>query len=171
MSSRTALVEHLAKWRGEILMTAVGDREGEAELHVDTDRPMMSSLLERPPDMPPSPETRRVPLTTLDRLAAEHDWEPPFGVKIDVEGADHLVVEGATEVLKQTQFVIAEVRVASAFVDGNTFAHFIALMDARGFALNDILSAPRSRMTGNVIYVDAFFRPSAGASAPSSART
>jgi FkbM family methyltransferase len=166
-----ALGENLAKRRGEVHMTAVGNREGEAELHVDPERPMMSSLLERPPDMPRPPESRRVPLTTLDRLAAEHGWEPPFGLKVDVEGADHLVIEGATEVLKQTQFVIAEVRVAPAFVDGHTFAQFIALMDARGFALNDILSAPRSRMTGDVLYVDAFFRPSAAASAPSSART
>ena len=166
-----SLGENLAKWRGEVHITAVGDREGEAELHVDPDRPMMSSLLERTPDMPRTPETRRVPLTTLDRLAAEHGWQPPFGLKVDVEGADHLVIEGATEVLRQTQFVIAEVRVAQAFVGGHSFAQFIALMDSRGFALSDILSAPRSQMTGDVLYMDAFFRPFAGAGAPSSART
>jgi FkbM family methyltransferase len=148
------------KWRGEVHMTAVGDREGEAVLHVYPGRPMTSSLLERPSGLHRSPETRRVPLTTLDRLATERRWEPPFGLKVDVEGADHLVIEGATEVLKQTQFVIAEIWIAPTFVAGHTFAQFIALMDARGFELRDILSAPRSRRTAETLYVDAFFAPS-----------
>jgi hypothetical protein len=48
---------------------------------------------------------------------------------------------------------------APAFVQGHTFAQFIALMHERGFELRDILSAPRSRMSGEVIYIDGFFAP------------
>jgi FkbM family methyltransferase len=153
------LNKHLQKWRGELHLTAVGAEEGEAVLHVDPDKPMRTSLLEPPSGRPKPPEERRVPVTTLDRLAAECGWQPPFGVKVDAEGTDHLVIMGATEVLKETQFVIAEIWVSPTYDIGCTFAEFVALMDTRGFELRDILNAPRSRVTGDVLYVDALFRP------------
>jgi FkbM family methyltransferase len=160
-----SLRRHLEKLRGEVLITAVGDHEGEALLYVDANRPMTSSLYE--PQAGAAREARPVPLAKLDRLAAERGWEAPFGLKIDAEGADHLVIEGATEVLKQCQFVIAEVLVTLArsehltYAGGLTFAQFIALMDTRGFELRDILDAPRSRATGQVLCVDGYFMPSA----------
>jgi FkbM family methyltransferase len=154
-----ALRSHLEGRRGEVLITAVGDRDGEAVLHVDVNRPMVSSLIASPSR---AGEARSVPLRTLDSLAAERRWRPPFGLKVDAEGADHLVIEGAAEVLRQCQFVIAEVFVTAPQADsgGLTFAQFVALMDARGFELRDILNAPRSRATGQLIYLDGYFMPS-----------
>ena len=87
-------------------------------------------------------------------------WRSPFGLKIDTEGADHLVVRGATNVLRETRFVIAEVWVKPRFVGAHTVAEFIALMDARGFELRDILGAPRAPATGELLYLDALFTPS-----------
>ena len=177
-----ALCSQLEGRRGEVDVTAVGDHDGQTVLHVCPGRLHQTSMLASTRQT--QPETRRVPMTTLDRLAAERRWRSPFGLKIDTEGADHLVVGGATKVLRETRFVIAEVWVKPRFAGAHTVAEFIALMDARGFELRDILGAPRAQATGELLYVDALFTPSrpraearydsedgGGTGVPSSART
>src|SRR5207237_822373 len=80
-------------------------------------------------------EIREVPMTTLDHLRERHGWGGPFGLKIDAEGFEPEVIEGAERLLQETQFVIAEVSVTERFEDDHSFARFIAWIDSRGFAL------------------------------------
>jgi len=169
-----ALRERLAKWSGELLRTAVGESPGEATLYVNSRRPVMSSLLQTASGQPQAEgvtEHRRVSVTTVDALLEEHSWQPPFGLKIDTEGTEDMVVKGAGRLLEQTQFVIAEVWAVSPFEGGYTFGEFVSLMESLGFELRDVLEVRRSRMTRELMYADALFRPSAGAGGPSSAQT
>jgi FkbM family methyltransferase len=168
------LRKRLERHDGELLTTAVGETRGDAVLNVNPELPVMSSLLRTAGDLPGAAavlEQRRVSMTTLDALLEERAWAPPFGLKIDTEGAEDLVIKGAGKLLRETQFVIAEVWAARAFEGGYTFAEFMSLMESRGFDLRDILHVRRSRMTNELMYIDALFRPSAAAGAPSSART
>jgi FkbM family methyltransferase len=158
------LREHLETVRGEIILTAVAERDGESVFHVDSRRPLTSSLYEFA-GLPYARESRVVPMATLDRLAAERGWEPPFGLKIDAQGAEHLVIRGAAEVLRQSQFVITVVLASLAhdpdlaYGKGKTFAEFIALMDERGFGLRDIVNAVYGHASGQLLYVDGYFMP------------
>jgi FkbM family methyltransferase len=157
------LREKLKRWNGELVRTAVGEAEGDAVLNVNARMPAMSSL--RPtasahPAAAVEPEQRRVSVTTLDRLLEERTWTPPFGLKIDTEGAEDLVIKGAKTLLRETQFVIAEVWAMKAFEDGYTFAGFMSLMESRGFELRNILYVRRSRATNDLMYIDALFKPS-----------
>jgi Methyltransferase FkbM domain len=106
-------------------------------------------------------EEREVDVTTLDDLLARREWEGPFGLKVDVEGFEHEVIEGATELLKETQFVICEVWFAERRDQPHTFATFVALMADRGFRLTDILEGTKATPSGEILYVDALFQPSA----------
>jgi len=80
-------------------------------------------------------EKREVAVKTLDTLMEEYGFEPPFGLKIDTEGFEDQVVRGATNFLRRTQFVIAEVSVAERFLESYTFAEFTELMDENDFFL------------------------------------
>jgi FkbM family methyltransferase len=163
------LQETLERWHGELVRSAVGEAQGHAVLNVNSEMPAMSSLRSTASAHPAAAvesEQRRVEVTTLDCLLEERMWTPPFGLKIDTEGAEDLVIRGADRLLRDTQFVIAEVWAARAFEGGYTFAEFMSLMESRGFDLRDILHVRRSRMTNELMYIDALFRPSATAGAP-----
>lgn len=145
---------------GEYVLGAVGAEPGRADIYVNQAMLYESSLLVnewRPAVEHEALERREVEVTTLDALRAERGWQGPFGLKIDVEGYEHRVIEGAAALLRETQFVIAEVSVTRPFAGGASFADFIALMDRHGFAVHDLLDGLK-RGTGGVEFVDAMFR-------------
>ena len=155
---REQLEQWLSTHDGELVESAVGSREGTIEMLVDREAPWVSSILRpvRPRDGS-APVKRTVPITTLDRLHEQRGWKGPFGLKLDSEGFELEIVKGATRLLAETQFVVAEVSVAPRFEGGYTFAEFVALMDQRGFALCDVLDGWKARPAGNLIFLDALF--------------
>ena len=145
---------------GEYVLGAVGSAPGRAEIHVNPAMLYESSLLVnewRPAEGHEALERREVEVMTLDSLRSERGWQGPFGLKIDAEGYEHHVIEGAAGLLAETQFVIAEVSITRPFAGGASFAEFIALMDRHGFALYDLLDGLK-RGRGGVEFVDAMFR-------------
>jgi FkbM family methyltransferase len=130
----------LEPYRGEYIFAAVGATNTRAFINVEP-RPMMSSFLARTARTSTGKqiEKREVAVKTLDMLMEEYGFEPPFGLKIDTEGFEDQVIRGATNFLRRTQFVIAEVSVAERFVDSYTFAEFTELMDENDFFLWDVL--------------------------------
>ena len=69
------------------------------------------------------------------------------------------MIAGATELLTETEFVIAEISMRPKRFDENySFAEFIALMDEHGFRLCDILDAPRLQRAVELQYIDGMFR-------------
>jgi FkbM family methyltransferase len=130
----------LELYRGEYIFAAAGATNTRAFINVES-RPMMSSFLPRTnlTSTGKQVEKREVAVKTLDTLMEEYGLEPPFGLKIDTEGFEDQVIRGATNFLRRTQFVIAEVSLAERFVDGYTLAEFTELMDENGFFLWDVL--------------------------------
>ncbi len=154
------LRQRLSRMDGELLLTAVGDRVGEAVIDIHPQALWGSSLLSVAGSdfRGNAAERRTIPVTTLDTLLEERRWQRPFGLKIDVEGYEAHVVRGARTLLRDTQFVIAEVGVARRFEDSYTFAEFVALMDSLGFGLCDVVDATKT--DGRLVFLDAFFQPS-----------
>jgi FkbM family methyltransferase len=143
---------------GEYVLAAVGAEPGSATIHVDPHTLYGSSLLVNSWAAPgaPAPEKREIEVTTLDRLRDERAWPGPFGLKIDVEGYELQVIGGAVALLRETQFVIAEVSVAQQYAGSAPFAEFVAAMSAHGFGLNDVLDG-RRRGAGGVDFLDLMF--------------
>lgn len=97
-------------------------------------------------------EKREVPMRTLDALVEEGGFQAPFGLKIDAEGFEDQVIKGAPRLLRDTEFVVAELSVAERFRDSYAFSDFTEMMDAAGFYLWDILNVGGKR------FVDVAFR-------------
>lgn len=137
-----SLSELAGRHGGEYLLTALGAAEGTSTMHIHRTRSMSSIMTGVGAEQ--DEERREVPVTTLDKLVAEREWHPPFGLKLDVEGYERFVIRGAESMLKQTQFVIAELSIRPRFTDDWTIGQFIELMRSHGFEVADILDATRA---------------------------
>ena len=82
-------------------------------------------------------ETRRVPVTTLDALAADHPGR--VGLKIDVEGQEAAVLEGARATLPRCDFVILELSLTERFDATPRPSRLIGLLAAAGLEFRDVL--------------------------------
>ncbi len=148
----------LQEYDGEYFLTAVGARDEKLMINVPPNK-NRSSIYSRT-NLPKNEvvETREIPSTTLDALLEKHDFQPPFGLKIDTEGFEYQVIEGARNFLRKTQFVIAEVNVARIYEGSYSFAAFIKKMDESGFSLCDILGMGGMTSSLELNFVDAMFR-------------
>jgi FkbM family methyltransferase len=158
--------EHLKTLRSrlhsaEYHLTAVGESKGEVTIQIDTEALWRSSILSvgDRPYATRELEERTVPLSTLDALRTEHRWEPPFGLKIDVEGYEDRVIRGAPNMLRETEFVIAEITIAPRYESGHSFAQFVAQMDYYNFRLCDVLEGFKVHPNSETTAVDAVFCP------------
>jgi hypothetical protein len=75
---------------------------------------------------------REVPVRRVDGLAAEHQMEGPFLLKIDVDGAELSIIEGARGILNNCFFVIVEAQVQNIVERMNAVTE-------HGFELFDIV--------------------------------
>jgi len=146
---------------------ALGRAPGTATINVNVEHPTSSSLLaldslfadfatkvQREHHF--RPET--VAIDTLDRL---NSYEPPYVLKLDVEGGERAVLEGAHETLRKTEYMLIEMSVMHRHNDGPRFAEMVEFIDSCGFELFDIPSLSQTKGTAQLIYLDAAFVPKA----------
>jgi FkbM family methyltransferase len=107
-----------------------------------------SSFLESTPlfiDYDYCTEVKKLKIKKFDTIL---EYKPKFGkigIKIDVEGFELDIILGATEILKHTKFVIAEVRHCQESLKGAYKLHeFMNIMKTNNFTLSKILTAKSS---------------------------
>ena len=85
---------------------------------------------------------KKFKLYKLDSLIKNKESLGKIGIKIDTEGYELDVILGASETLKHTKFVIAEVRHNHQSLEGVYKLHeFMNLMTQNNFSLTTILTA------------------------------
>ncbi len=87
-------------------------------------------------------ETRSVPIVPLDQIMA--DYPGRVGLKIDTEGYELEVLQGAGETLRRAEFVIVELSVTKRFDGVAPPSHTIDELAKAGLELRDML-----RITGD----------------------
>lgn len=133
----------LENYNGQYFMTAVGAKEDVIKISVEIDKLTRSTFYKRTQltsRINAKLKDREVPVTTLDTLLKKHNFQVPFGLKIDTEGGELNVIRGAKEFLNYTEFVIAEVSINKRFEESYEFSEFTEEMMRSGFYLHDILS-------------------------------
>ncbi len=115
-----------------LVPVAAADADGEMTLRISTVSATSEVTHARLVETAAGARDRITPVRKLDTIASEHALQGPFLLKIDVDGAEDRVLQGATEVLKQTNIVVVE-----AHVD-NFLQRSQPLLDA-GFGLFDIV--------------------------------
>ena len=132
-----------------------GSERGQTLLKIYSD-PRKSSVFEITREMKQVEEIQ-VPVERLDSLVQKYNLEPPYLIKIDVEGAEIEVIKGAESTLVQTQAVVAEASVLPKYKGGPELADLVVLMYEKGFSVFDIL-AGTNHPNGNYLFqVDLVF--------------
>ena len=152
-----------ARWQTH--QTAVGDRDRSAEINV-SGTPMSSSLLPMEPlHVDTIPESKyegreTVVIRPLDALMSELP-EPlrrgPFYLKIDVQGYEAQVLDGASNTLAQVAAIEIEVSLRPLYRGSTLFCAMLARLEAFGFTLVSWEDVLTERETGFVLQADCIF--------------
>jgi FkbM family methyltransferase len=145
--------------RVTVLGCALADREGRRTFHL-TGAAVNGSLYEPHPEMSDLygggwrlESTVAVETRTVDAIT---DGRPVSLLKIDVQGAEHEVLAGATETLKRTSAVMLEVGFVSQYEGDVTFPALHEWMAEHDFRLTGI-SEPARSPAGAMLCSDACY--------------
>lgn len=149
----------------EILELALGDSPGQASFNVMNTSPM-SSLLQPKADCS-SPvmqfnrvsETVQVRVDTLDAVIAGHPWlrgMQDLYLKLDVQGYELKVLEGATRSLPRIAALQAELNVLPLYEGQPSYLEVMQYLDSRGYAPS-LLPAHEYETFPEMIDFDAHF--------------
>ncbi|MEK7474375.1 MAG: FkbM family methyltransferase [Candidatus Coatesbacteria bacterium] len=142
--------------KGDFMIAAVSDHAGTASFNVH-DILSGSSLLKESDGAIADGKAREVPTVTLDGVVKEKGLTGPFLIKLDTQGADLLVLAGASETLKQTEAVLVEAFLFQFFVGGPQLHDLVLFMKDRGFLACDIFGGARRPIDGALAHVDIVF--------------
>jgi len=147
----------------QVFECALAAGAGVAELRVNASEEATSSLLPIRRDMPElsalvlgEEKIIRCAQRTLDSVITEAQLAQVDLLKLDVQGAEHLVLAGATETLRRTAMVWSECSFKPLYTGSSTFADIYTVLEAAGFQLLELSPGIRSP-TGEMLQVDALF--------------
>jgi FkbM family methyltransferase len=139
---------HSAKY----FIAAAGRCSGSVRLNVHPDL-YGSSLFKEVEGAEVDGFEREVPMVTLDELVG-HEVSAPILLKIDAQGAEIEILEGAREVLGRIEVVVLEALFYAAIIGAPQIARQIAYMDAQGFAVYDFINPLYRPIDGAMSQVD-----------------
>ena len=155
--SRTILIEPLKEFEhnlkkisrrygAEYVLAAAGANPGKSEIGVSPDL-CGSSMLRN------IGKKREIDVVTLDGLSQAGSLKAPFLVKVDVQGTELDVLNGADTVLKETELVILEVSFFRFRAECPEFYDVIDYMMKRGFVVYEIFGGHNRPLDGAIACV------------------
>lgn len=150
-----------------VLEYAASDFSGQIDFFLQPDHPTASSVLKATDSsaehLPFDPTSKKVtvearPLDSL--IPAESLGEGRTTLlKMDVQGAEHQVLGGATETLKKCAAVFTEIGLISLYEGQCNFDRLIQIMLDAGFEFAGVVEQFHLK-DGTALYLDALFLPS-----------
>lgn len=129
----------LKKYTGIFKLTAASSKNGFTTFNLHPNHLDGSSLLKEETGSESDGYEVKVSTTRVDDIVKDEKLNGPFILKIDVQGAEHLVLEGASETLKNTEVIALEVSFFKFMKGSPDFYEIIDLMKRNGFVVYDIL--------------------------------
>jgi Methyltransferase FkbM domain len=102
-------------------------------------------------------QPRTVRIDTLDSICESRDLEPPYILKIDVQGAELDVLAGGSAALERCEFVIIESSFFNFYGNESLVIDVLQTMAAAGFALYDVFGLSYRPLDGALAQSDLCF--------------
>jgi len=138
------------QYRAEYVLAAACAKAGTVKIGIEAGHMDGTSLLNE------GGVQREVPAVTLDEVCQDKALGGPFLIKVDVQGAELDVLEGAQSILRDTEIVILEVSLFR-FYKAPVFHEVIAYMKQKGFVAYEIYGAHNRPLDGAQAQVDIVF--------------
>jgi len=129
----------LRELEGEYVLAAAGAKPGVAKLNVHDGHMNGSSLYKESMGAEADGTERIVPVITLDSLVTDRALACPMMLKVDVQGAELDVLEGAINCLPIIDVVVLEVSMFQFMKGAPQFHDIITYMKNHGFVAYDIV--------------------------------
>jgi FkbM family methyltransferase len=98
-----------------------------------------------------------VPVARLDDLVTRVAFKGDFLLKIDVQGSEMMVLEGALGILPRCKAILVELTVAPVYPGAPLAGEVISWLNSQGFELQDICSYVQRPKDGLLSQFDALF--------------
>ncbi len=144
------------------LNLALGNRTDVLDFNHHTDHSVSSSLLETTTTLQQlypqtaNKETIKVAVKPLDELLPDLVIQPDLLVKMDVQGYEMNVIEGAQALLQATSACILEITLIPFYKNQPTFIDLVQALDKLDLAYAGNLSQAYTKV-GNPMFIDAVF--------------
>jgi len=152
-----SMQQWLHRLRGKAILGAASSREGTIQLNIHPDHLDGSSLYLEQMGAEFDGVPRIVPAITIDAVVAAETLQGPFLIKIDVQGAELDVLQGATRVLATTEVVLLETSLFEFMKAAPQFFDVVSYMKHEGFVVYDIYGDRRRPLDGALGQCDVAF--------------
>jgi len=146
----------------QAFQTALGNRSGSIDFFRN-DFVASSSVLEMADlHRQAFPQTEHqvkvtVPVARLDDYLGKMTLQKRALLKIDVQGYEAVILEGAKETLKQVDYLLTEVSYQTLYKDQPLFDEMNTLITAQGFGYAGTFDSMFSPLDGSILQSDALF--------------
>ncbi len=145
------------RYNADYVIAAAGNQSEERRIYFSGDT-LGASLLPVQRDYAPARDgCRTIPVIRLDQLVKDRGCPPPYLIKVDVQGFEHVVMEGATGVLAETEVVILETALIRFKEDRPLLDETIAFMKTMGFVPYDLFGGYGRPLDGALAQIDVAF--------------
>ncbi|OQY46051.1 MAG: hypothetical protein B6242_08820 [Anaerolineaceae bacterium 4572_78] len=143
-------------YKAQYILAAAGAKHGKIIMNV---HPILtgSSIFNETEGTYADGIPREVPVITIDNACRERHLNGPYLIKVDVQGAELVVLEGAQNVLSNTEVVILEVQLFEFLVGSPQFYDVVSHMREYGFVVYDIFGNYYRPLDGALAAVDVVF--------------
>ncbi len=157
LAEYTSVLEKIIRqYKAEYVLAAAGNREGTIDINVHPDL-SGSTIFKESEGKQVDGISRKVAMVRLDALCRTKNMPGPYLIKIDTQGAELLVLEGAAGILAETEVIILEVSFFQFYKNGPQFFDVVAGMKKMGFVAYDIYGGQTRPLHGALAQVDMVF--------------
>jgi len=150
------LKEICRKYKAQYVLAAAGKKPGTIIINVHPGI-QGSSILKEAEGSYADGIPREIPMVTIDDLCSERNLKGSYLIKIDVQGAELDVLDGAKNVIKDTEMILLEVSLFEFMVNSPQFYDVVTYMKDQGFVVYDIFCGWTRPLDGALAQVDMAF--------------
>jgi FkbM family methyltransferase len=158
LSEFTQAAETILKtYKGEFINAAASFQDGECILNVHPEHLLGSSVFKE--EMGPEFDgfQRKVKTVKVDTIIRLQALEGPYLLKVDVQGAELEVLNGASSTLMNTDLVLLEVSLFEFMKGAPQLSDIVLYMKEKNFVVYDIYGGSRRPLDGALGQVDMAF--------------
>ncbi|MCX6702141.1 MAG: FkbM family methyltransferase [Candidatus Zambryskibacteria bacterium] len=146
--------------------TALGNKNGKVNFHVNPSLGSSSILPtdKRGPDnwwagVLETKEIIEIPIMTLDKFTRDNSIDHIDILKLDTQGTEYEIIEGATETLKKTKLIFTEITVIPTYEGQKEIDEIIKILRLNGFYIHNFYDIwlGKGKNRGRIRQLDAIF--------------